>query len=123
MTSIATTIKNTAKVSVNIVTLGKDDFYLRPLREQRLALSDGSSTRLEAERDFVPVTIINWVQDRFTDDDIKKITADFTARDDVWTVEFLRGKANSIVLRNDEDKLNLHDMRSHYSPSASKIGY
>ena len=91
MTSIAATITN-SKVSINTITLGKDAFHLLPLGEQRLTFSNASFTSFEAEGDFVPVTVINWLKDRFTDDDLTKIVADFTARDDVWTTEFLRGR-------------------------------
>lgn len=87
MTSIAATIIPTT------ITLGEDDFHLLPLRQQRLTLSNASSTRFGIETDFVPVTVINWLNDRFTNDDLKNIIADFTTRDDVWTIDFLRGNA------------------------------
>lgn len=91
MTSIAAVIKNTTTVSVNTITLGKDDFHILPLRERRLPFSNASFPIFEIEKDFVPITVIHWFNDRFTDDDLKRIVADFTARDDVWTKEFLRG--------------------------------
>lgn len=90
MTSIAAPITNSTKFCVKTIALGNDDFHLLPLHESRLTLSSASSTSVEIERDFVPITVINWIKDRFTDDDLTKIVEDFIARDDVWTIEFLR---------------------------------
>lgn len=114
MASLAAPITNTAKFSVKTITLGNNDFHLLPLHQQRLTLSNASSTNFEIETDFVPVTVINWVKERFTDDDLTKIVHDFTARDDVWTIEFLQGEDTfhlSIVIPNDEDILRITDAR------------
>lgn len=110
-TSISAKIANTdvsvnTKVAVNTITLGKNDFHLLPLlEEQRLVfLDDGQSNAALASSlkdfggEFVPVTVIEWInkKDRFTDDDLTEIGADFAARDDVWSGDFLRGKSSPV---------------------------
>ena len=105
----------------NIFTTGGIDYYVEHFPNQPPSLPFRALLS-GTEGDLLPATVINWAKDRFGDNDLDQIAADFAPQDDVWTRAFLAGETFFLERAHSEQtppNIKVF-MGSHHPPNVTR---
>lgn len=90
--------------STTLIAVGSNDYYVHQSAFHRFFFSPSAFQDLPLKssvKHLIACTIVNWVQDEFTEEDLNTIASTFASHDDVWNQAFLAGTiSHSIYSRN-----------------------
>ena len=78
-----------------LIAVGSNDYYVHQSAFHRFFFSPSAFKDLPFKsfaKHLIACTIVNWVQDKFTEGNLDTIASSFASRDDVWNETFLAGK-------------------------------
>lgn len=80
--------------STTLIAVGSNDYYVHHSAFHRFFFSPLAFPDLPLKsfaKHLIACTIVNWVQDEFTEEDLNTIASTFASQDDVWNKAFLAG--------------------------------
>ena len=94
----------TGPKSTTLIAVGSNDYYVHHSAFHQFFFSPSAFQDLTLKsfaKHLIACTIINWVQDKFTEEDLNTIASTFASQDDVWNQAFLAGtKSHASYRRN-----------------------
>ena len=94
----------TGPKSTTLIAVGSNDYYVHHSAFHRFSFSPSAFEDLPVKsfaKHLIACTIVNWVQDGFTEEDLNTIASTFASHDDVWNQAFLAGtKSHASYPRN-----------------------
>ena len=78
-----------------IIAVGSNDYYVDQSPFHRFLFSPSVFHEVPLKsfaKHLLACTIVNWAQDKFTEEDLNTITSSFASYDDVWNQAFLAGR-------------------------------
>ena len=89
------TSEATQPKSTTFITVGSNDYYVHqsPFHQFSFSPSAFSDAPFKSfAKHLSACTVVNWAQDKFTEEDLNAIDSSFASHDDVWNKAFLAGK-------------------------------
>ena len=89
------TSEATQPKSTTFITFGSNDYYVHQSPFHRFFFSPSAFQDVPYKsfaKHLSACTIVNWAQDKFTEEDLNAIGSSFASHDDVWNKAFLAGK-------------------------------
>ena len=89
------TSEATQPKSTTFINFGSNDYYVHqsPFHQFFFSLSAFQAVPFKSfAKHLSACTIVNWAQDKFTEEDLNAIGSSFASHDDVWNKAFLAGK-------------------------------
>ena len=81
--------------STAIIAVGSNDYYVDQSPFHHFLFSPSAFHEVPLKsfaKHLLACTIVNWAQDKFTEEDLSTIASSFASHDDVWNQAFLAGK-------------------------------
>ncbi len=87
--------ETTGPISTTLIAVGSNDYYVHQSAFHRFFFSPSAFHEVPFKsfaKHLIACTIVNWAQDKFTEEDLNTIASSFASHDDVWNQAFLAGK-------------------------------